>query len=77
MGRTLHNYDDRDDDRRTVKNKFAKPAKHTRNTPGSGMRVINKWSEEPDDIEDLDRDSFNLDEDGDFEYNAKYFANRK
>lgn len=67
MGRTLHNYDDRDDDRRTVKNKFAKPAKHTRNTPGSGMRVINKWSEE----------SVDLDEDGDFEYNAKYFANRK
>ena len=74
MGRTLHNYDDRDDDRRAVKNKFTKPAKHTKNTPGSGMRVINKWSEESDDIEDLDRDSFNLDEDGDFEYNAKYFA---
>lgn len=67
MGRTLHNYDDRDDDRKTVKNKFTKPAKHTRNTPGSGMRVINKWSEE----------SVDLDVDDDFDDNAKYFANRK
>ena len=55
MGRTLHNYDDRDDDRKTVKNKFTKPAKHTRNTPGSGMRVINKWSEESVDL-DVDDD---------------------
>ncbi len=67
MGRT-QNYDDRDDDRKTVKNKFAKPAKHKRNTPGSGMRVINKWSEE---LVDLDVD------DEDFDDNAKYFANRK
>lgn len=67
MGRTLHNYDDRDDDRRAVKNKFTKPAKHTRNTPGSGMRVINKWSEE----------SVDLDVDDEFDDNAKYFANRK
>jgi len=67
MGRT-QNYDDRDDDRKTIKNKFAKPAKHTRNTPGSGMRVINKWSEE---LVDLDVD------DEDFDDNAKYFANRK
>jgi len=67
MGRT-RNYDDRDDDRKTIKNKFAKPAKHTRNTPGSGMRVINKWSEE---LVDLDVD------DEDFDDNAKYFANRK
>jgi len=67
MGRTLQNYDDRDDDRRAVKNKFTKPAKHTRNIPGSGMRVINKWSEELDD----------LDIDDDFDNNAKYFANRK
>ena len=66
MGRT-QNYDDRDDDRKTVKNKFTKPAKHTRNTPGSGMRVINKWSEE---LVDLDVDE-------DFDDNAKYFANRK
>jgi hypothetical protein len=67
MGRTLHNYNDREDDRKTVKNKFTKPAKHTKNTPGSGMRVINKWSEE----------SIDLDVDDDFDDNAKYFANRK
>ncbi len=67
MGRTLHNYNDREDDRKTVKNKFTKPAKHTKNTPGSGMRVINKWSEE----------SVDLDVDDDFDDNAKYFANRK
>ena len=66
MGRT-QNYDDRDDDRKTVKNKFTKPAKHKRNTPGSGMRVINKWSEE---LVDLVVDE-------DFDDNAKYFANRK
>lgn len=67
MGRTLHNYNDREDDRKTVKNKFTKPAKHTRNIPGSGMRVINKWSEE---LVDLDVDD-------EFDDNAKYFANRK
>lgn len=72
MGNTLHNSRDRDDDRKSVK--YAKLAKHTKNMPGRGMRVINKWSEEPDDIEDLDRNSFNLDDDGDFEYTAKYFA---
>ena len=77
MGRTLNNYNDRDDDRKTTKSKFAKSAKHTKNIPGSGMRVINKWSEEPYDVKDLDRDSFNLDEDGEFEYNSQYFANRK
>ena len=75
MGRTLQNNSDRDDDRKSVK--YAKPAKHSKNFPGKGMRVINKWSEEPDDIDDLDRDSFNLDDDGEFEYNAKYFANNR
>lgn len=75
MGRTLQNYSDRDDDRKSVK--YAKPAKHSKNFPGRGMRIINKWSEEPDDINDLDRDSFNLDDDGEFDNNAKYFANNR
>ena len=44
MGRTIHKFRDDDDDRR--KNKSAK---HSRNIPGKGMRVINSWSEEEDD----------------------------
>lgn len=69
MGRTLHNYNDRDDDRKTTKNKFAKPAKHTKNIPGSGMRVINKWSED-----EFDDDDWVEVENSNDEYNVKYFA---
>jgi hypothetical protein len=45
MGRTINKYSDDDEGRR--KNKLAK---HSRNIPGRGMRVINSWSEE-DEIE--------------------------
>ena len=49
MGRTINKYDDENDRRR------AKPAKHSRNVPGEGMRVINSWSEEEEaDSNDLD-----------------------
>jgi|LakMenE01Jun11ns_1017448.scaffolds.fasta_scaffold7675136_2 hypothetical protein len=41
MGRTIHKYREDDDSRR--KNKSAK---HSKNIPGHGMRVINNWSEE-------------------------------
>lgn len=74
MGRTNSKFYDDEDDRRK---KSTKSLKHSKNIPGQGMRVINNWSEELYGIEDLDSDSLNLDEDGDFEYNAKYFANRR
>lgn len=45
MGRTIFKYRDDDDNRR----KSTKSAKHSRNTPGQGMRYINNWSEEDDD----------------------------
>ncbi len=45
MGRTIFKYRDDDDSRR----KSTKSAKHSRNTPGQGMRYINNWSEEDDD----------------------------
>lgn len=61
MGRTINNYDD--DDRR--KNK---PAKHSKNIPGKGMRVINNWSEEYDDI-DLEEDDYLP------EYDDEYYEN--
>ncbi len=55
MGRTISKFRDDEDDRR---NKSVKPAKHSRNIPGKGMRVINNWSEEEydeyDDFDDLD-----------------------
>jgi len=56
MGRTINKYDD--EDRR--KNK---PAKHSRNIPGRGMRVINSWSEEED------YDEYEDSDDLDYEYN--------
>lgn len=43
-----HKFDD-DDVRHTRKNK---PAKHSRNIPGQGMRVLNDWQE--DDYDDFD-----------------------
>ncbi len=57
MGKTAHRYRDDDDDRRQ---KHTKSAKHSRNVPGQGMRVINSWSEEDydDDLyDDSDYDS--------------------
>jgi hypothetical protein len=55
MGRTIHKYREDEDSRR--KNKSAK---HSKNIPGHGMRVINNWSEE---IDDDDNKSFEIDED--------------
>lgn len=49
MGRTIHKFRDDDDDRRI---KSSKGAKHSRNIPGQGMRVINSWSEEEYDEDD-------------------------
>lgn len=46
MGRTIFKYRDDDDVNRR---KSTKSAKHSRNTPGQGMRYINNWSEEDDD----------------------------
>jgi hypothetical protein len=55
MGRTIHKFRDDDDERR---GKVSKGAKHSRNIPGKGMRVINNWLEEEyeeyDDSDDLD-----------------------
>lgn len=56
MGRTITKFRDDDDDRRK---KSSKGAKHSRNIPGEGMRVINSWSEE--DYDDYD-DSYEFDD---------------
>ena len=53
MGRTISKFYD-DDDRR---GKSSKGAKHSKNIPGEGMRVINNWSEEND-----EDDMFEVDE---------------
>lgn len=45
MGRTNSKYDD-DDDRRK---KNSRGAKHSRNIPGKGMKVINSWYEDDED----------------------------
>ena len=58
MGRTNSKFRDDEDDRR---NKSSKGAKHSRNIPGQGMRVINNWSEEEE------YDEYN---DSDDEYDA-------
>ena len=47
MGKTNHKIRNRDDDDRGHKN--SRGAKHSRNIPGQGMRVINSWYEEEDD----------------------------
>ena len=52
MGRNFKDYDDDMDDRRSKKN--SKGAKHSRNVPGQGMRVINNWYDESDDYFDDD-----------------------
>lgn len=64
MGRTNHKYRDDDEDRR--KNKSAK---HSKNIPGKGMRVINNWSEEYDD-DDLYEEEYIDEYDND-----EYYAN--
>lgn len=62
MGRTNYKYSEDDD--RPRKNKSAK---HSKNIPGKGMRVINNWSEEIDD-DDLHEDEEYLPEYDDDEY---------
>lgn len=64
MGRTNYKFRDEEEDRR--KNKSAK---HSKNIPGKGMRVINNWSEEIDDDIDLEEDDYL------FEYDDEYYAN--
>jgi hypothetical protein len=64
MGRTNYKYRDDDEDRR--KNKSAK---HSKNIPGKGMRVINNWSADYED-EDLYEDEEYLPEYDDDEYYA-------
>lgn len=60
MGRTIQKYRDDDEDNRR-KNKSAK---HSKNIPGKGMRVINSWSEEDIDDDDFDEnyEDFTYDE---------------
>lgn len=65
MGRTISKYRDDEDD--YGRKKSSKNAKHSRNIPGEGMRVINKWSE--DDIDEEDEWS-DFDIELDDEYNA-------
>jgi len=57
MGRTISKFRDEEDERR----RLAKSAKHSKNIPGKGMRVINNWSEEEE------YDEYN---DSDDEYDA-------
>lgn len=67
MGRTISKFRDDDDDRR---NKSSKGAKHSRNIPGKGMRVINNWSADDYDYDDIDEyDDFTYDESDADEYN--------
>lgn len=47
MGKTNHKQRSYDEDDRSNKN--SRGAKHSRNIPGKGMRVINSWYEEDDD----------------------------
>lgn len=56
MGRTNSKYDD-DDDRRK---KNSRGAKHSRNIPGKGMKVINSWYE--DDEDDYFDDDIEMDD---------------
>lgn len=47
MGKTNHKVKSYDEEERSRKN--SRGAKHSRNVPGKGMRVINSWYEEDDD----------------------------
>lgn len=64
MGRTNYKFRDEEEDRR--KNKSAK---HSKNIPGKGMRVINNWSE------DYDEDNLLEEEEYLPEYDDEYYAN--
>ena len=52
MGKTNHKVKGYDEEDRGRKN--SRGAKHSRNIPGKGMRVINTWYEEDDDLFDDD-----------------------
>lgn len=67
MGRTLHKFREDDEDRR--KNKSAK---HSKNIPGKGMRVINNWSEE--EYDDYDDMMYHVD-DVAYDESDEYYAN--
>lgn len=69
MGRTNIKFRDDEDDRR---NKSSKGAKHSRNIPGQGMRVINNWSEEDYDDDEWsdDYDEFSYDESDEYNVNT-------
>ena len=67
MGRTISKFRDDDDDRRR---KSSKSAKHSKNIPGQGMRVINNWSEEEDDYDfDENYEDFVYDESDEYDDN--------
>lgn len=66
MGRTTYKYTEDDD--RPRKNKSAK---HSKNIPGQGMRVINNWSDENyDDDFDENYDDFSYDESDEYYENT-------
>ena len=69
MGRTISKFRDDEDDRR----RSSKSAKHSKNIPGQGMRVINNWSEEEyDDYDDMMEhvdDGFYYDESDEYDDN--------
>lgn len=54
MGKTTHKQKNYDEEDRSRKN--SRGAKHSRNVPGKGMRVINSWYEEDDDDDYFDDD---------------------
>ena len=69
MGRTITKYRDDEDDRR----KSSKGAKHSKNIPGKGMRVINSWSEEEyedDEWFDENYEEFKYDESDEYDDNT-------
>lgn len=69
MGRTNSKFRDDEDDRRI---KSSKGAKHSRNIPGQGMRVINNWSDEDYDDDEWsdDYDEFTYDESDEYNVNT-------
>lgn len=58
MGKTNYKFRGHDEDDRGHKN--SRGAKHSRNIPGKGMRVINNWCEEDD--EDYFDDDIEIDD---------------
>lgn len=67
MGRTIIKYRDEEDDRRI---KSSRGAKHSRNIPGKGMRVINSWSEE--DYGSYDSDDLDYEHDANTSQTQRY-----